>query len=65
MWGQVFYYSCFGLQQVGVSKWCVSTGVEDFRTDFLKIRLFTNMDTGSRSVSTSDLSKDMLFAANV
>jgi len=31
----------------------------------MKILLGRNMDSGSRSASTSDMSKDLLFTANV
>jgi len=64
MLGRLFY-SLSGLYQVGVIKRCASTAMEGFRNDFLKISRGRNMDTGSRSASTSDMSKDLLFTANV
>jgi len=44
---------------------CVSIVVVGFRTAFLVISLGRDMDNSSLSASTSDMSKDLHFTANV
>ena len=64
MLGRLFY-SLSGLYQVGAIKRPASTVIVGFRDGFLKISRGKNMDSGSRSAFTSDMSKDLLFTANV
>ena len=55
----------FVLYQGGRNKQCVSIAGSGFKTGFQKIRHFKNIDTGHRTVSTSDMSRDLRFTVTV